>query len=339
MQILRPITMQDLDELYRLATEAEFGMTTLTRDRSVLAHKIEHAEESFARLGRKPADQIYLFVLEDPQTGRISGTTAIEAKVGGFQPFYSFRIETLLMYSEQLGTKKEQRVLHLNPDHSGPTAIGTLFLAPESRRGGMGRFLSIVRFLFMACYKDSFEKKVIAEMRGVNDEQGNSPMWEAVGRNFFEMDFPRADFLSGVDKSFIKELLPPYPIYASLLPPSARNVIGKVHPNTEPALNILYNEGFTFSGYIDIFDGGPLVIAERDNIRSVKGSREAVVASIREQGFEKQDMAIAVTHNGFRAVKDSLIEERDGQVVLSRSAAAVLDVSAGQTVRYVSIRP
>ena len=84
----------------------------------------------------------------------------------------------------------------------------------------------------MAQHPERFANKVIAEMRGVADEQGRSPFWEALGRHFFTVDFAQADHLTGVgDKSVVAELMPKYPVYVDLLPAEARAVIGQVHEN------------------------------------------------------------------------------------------------------------
>jgi arginine N-succinyltransferase len=74
------------------------------------------------------------------------------------------------------------------------------------------------------------------------------------------------------NKAFIAELMPKHPIYTLLLSPEARRVLGKVHPQTEPALHLLRRENFRMQGYIDIFDGGPTVEAPLAEIRSIKHS-------------------------------------------------------------------
>ena len=51
---------------------------------------------------------------------------------------------------------------------------------------------------------------MIAEMRGVIDDQGRSAFWDAVGKHFFEIDFPKADYLSMVNKKFIADLMPTF---------------------------------------------------------------------------------------------------------------------------------
>jgi arginine N-succinyltransferase len=50
-------------------------------------------------------------------------------------------------------------------------------------------------------------------------------------------------------------------------------VIGKCHRDGEGARKLLEWEGFSFSNVIDIFDGGPLVSAPRDHIRTKRESR------------------------------------------------------------------
>ena len=51
-------------------------------------------------------------------------------------------------------------------------------------------------------------------------------------------------------------------------------MIGRVHPNTEPALAMLKAEGFSYQGYVDIFDAGPAIEAETDKIRAIAAEPE-----------------------------------------------------------------
>jgi arginine N-succinyltransferase len=74
------------------------------------------------------------------------------------------------------------------------------------------------------------------------------------------------------NKAFIAELMPKHPIYTLLLSREAQTVLGKVHPQTAPALHLLQRENFRMQGYIDIFDGGPTVEAPLTEIRSIKRS-------------------------------------------------------------------
>src|SRR5438046_10223693 len=117
-------------------------------------------------------------------------------------------------------------------------------------------------------------------MRGYVDQTGRSPFWEAVGRHFFEFDFYRADVLCGLgEKQFIADLMPRHPIYLPLLRPEVQAVVGRVHHDTEPALALLRAEGFEPVNEVDIFDAGPLVRANVDEIRTIRQARLSTVRS------------------------------------------------------------
>ena len=88
------------------------------------------------------------------------------------------------------------------------------------------------------------------------------------------MEYSTADYLTGIgQKSFIAELMPRHPVYVNLLPPDARDAIGAVHVDTQPARAMLEQEGFRYEGYVDIFDAGPTLECFRDNIHAARQSR------------------------------------------------------------------
>lgn len=80
--------------------------------------------------------------------------------------------------------------LFLSNDHTGSSELCTLFLDPQWRKEGNGYLLSKSRFLFMAAFRERFNEKVVAEMRGVIDEQGYSPFWESLANAFSPWSFP-----------------------------------------------------------------------------------------------------------------------------------------------------
>ena len=69
-----------------------------------------------------------------------------------------------------------------------------------------------------------------------------------------------------------------------MLPLAAQAVIGKVHRDAEPALRILLSQGFRRSNEVDIFDGGPLVIADRTEIKTIREATAAQVGEVRALG-------------------------------------------------------
>lgn len=339
MVIIRPVRMDDLDHLVGLAHRETFGLTSLPKDAQTLRKRIRESLQSFQKEVEQPAGELYVFVMEDLETSTVVGTSCIVAKIGGFQPFYMYRIETCVHQSETLGIRKEISILHLVREHSGPSEIGGLLLAPEYRRHGNGRLLSLFRFLFMVHYPQRFENTVIAEMRGVLDPEGNSPFWEALGRHFFDMDYPSADLLSAMDKKFIADLMPTCPIYIPLLPKSAQKVIGQVHEQTRPALKLLHDEGFQSMGMVDIFEAGPLVSCPLEQIRTVKESRSAAVRDLMPDTAEVPAHVIAAPGEEFRACMGTATIDPDGNATVNASAAQALRLNVGDRIRFAPLRP
>ncbi len=338
MLVLRPIQLDDLDQLMALATLTGFGLTTLPRDEELLRDRVIESQSSFERMSKRPRGETYLFVLEDLRNGKVVGTCGIVSKVGGFEPFYAYRVETSIHESEMLSVRKEIKKLQLVKEHNGPSEIGSLFLSPQYRKSNNGRLLSLGRFLFVAEHLQRFDPVVIAEMRGVIDDRGASPFWDAIGKHFFEIDFPRADFLSMVNKKFIADLMPTHPIYVPLLPPEAQAVIGKVHEQTEPALKMLQDEGFVFTNEIDIFEGGPIVSCKRDDIRTVRESRRAVIADVADDLTGPDDFVVCNTRKDFRVCKGAVETSADGSIRLTSRTALSLNVKVGDTIRFAAIR-
>ncbi len=272
--ILRPVREEDSEALFHLVGSIGHGLTSLPNDPHFLSHRIDDSLRAFDPRIHKPGGEIYLFVLEEIDSGRIIGTSGILSRVGGFDPFYTYTMRESVHEYAPLQISRRLKSLHLTKSHKGPTEICSLFLDRRFRSGGLGRLLSLSRFCFMKAFPERFDNEVIAELRGYIGENNRSPFWEAVGVRFFEKDYYTADILSGLgEKAFIEALMPKFPIYINLLPEDAQAVIGKVHPHTEAARRILLNEGFRETDEVDIFDAGPLLKARRSDLASWKAAR------------------------------------------------------------------
>ncbi len=339
MVIIRPVQLNDLEALMQLSSQASFGLTTLPHDRDLLKGRILESQRGFARMAKKPGGETYLFVMEDLERGEVGGTAGIVSKVGGFEPFWTYRLETTVHESKTLKVRNEIRALHLVKEHNGPSEIGSLFLAPNFRRGTNGRLLSLSRFMFIADHRQFFDPVVLAEMRGVIDEKGGSVFWDALGRHFFEIDFPKADAMVMKDKRFIADLMPKHPIYIPLLPKVAQDVIGRVHSESVPAIKLLEGEGFSFSGMVDIFEGGPIISCPTDDIRTVKESQVLQVLKILGKPIETDPFLLSNTYShGFRATVASLNIFPGKGVEISQETAKALSLKKGDPVRVAPIR-
>jgi len=329
--VLRPVHKDDFDEVFRLITTIGDGLTSLPLDPENIAHRIDDSQRAFDPLIRKPGGETYLFVLEDLETGKIIGTSGLLSRVGGFEPFYTYEMQHLKHEYAPLKIQMELKVLHLRKNHKGPTEICSLFLHKDYRSGGLGKLLSLSRFCFMKTFKERFDETILAELRGFINEDGKSPFWEAVGRKFFRDDYSKADILSGLgEKEFIETLMPEYPIYVSLLPKSARKVIGKVHDHTRPARKILFDEGFTETNEIDIFDAGPILTAPRSELRTWKESRLAsLLEGNPDAGCSRQFLLMNQSLD-FRAIRVNAQPRATDELIVSAKALSTLGLLPGE---------
>jgi arginine N-succinyltransferase len=345
--IIRAVRLEDLDALWQLIEQATYGLTTLQITKEQLSERVELSHFAFNRRTEKPSGEPYVLVMEDLQTRHLVGLSCIFSKTGGYEPFYSYRRVVESQRCELLDKSLEIESLHLEKIHDGPTEIGSLFLSPTYRGQGRGRLLSLSRFTFMAAHPKRFAEYVIAEMRGVMSDDGECPFWEAIGRHFFQMDFPQADTLSTINKRFIEELMPHHPIYTNLLPESARAVMGDVHPHTRPALAMLEAEGFHKINLIDIFDGGPVVrckLLEIDAVRRTRRCTFAGVDAAMPEGDYVTDRKsartniVASSQGGYRAMI-GLADGPDDALRVDRLTARSLGLQAGDALLVTSLYP
>ena len=338
MLVIRPIKASDFDVLMQCAKESGHGFTSLPVDKDVIQARIDHSIKSFSLDVSSPGNESYLMVAEDTETGEIAGTTGIEAAVGLDSPFYSYHVNKVVHHSRRLKVHNVVEVLSLGNNYTGLTEICTLFLRPQFRGGFSGKLLSKSRFLMLAQFPEKFSDIIFAEMRGISDKKGDSPFWGWLKDHFFSIDFILADYLAGTgQKGFIADLMPKLPIYVNLLSDEARAVIGQVHEKTRPALRLLENEGFTYRGYIDIFDAGPTVECLRYNIDSIRRSFSAKVKIAPHTSA--QDYLISNTHfHHFRATACKVaVDQEANQAIVTQEVADALRVIEGDRVRLVAI--
>jgi len=151
------------------------------------------------------------------------------------------------------------------------------------------------------------------------------------------MDFDTADDLCGNGrKNFIAQLMPRHPLYTSFLSDEARAAIGQTHVHTTPARRLLEQEGLRYQGYLDIFDGGPVLQARVDELRA---SRDSVLTPARagEAGQGAMTLVARADMARFRVVATPA-NTVDGALVLPEMAMEALDAEAAP-VRSMALNP
>ncbi|MFN3513953.1 MAG: arginine N-succinyltransferase [Phenylobacterium sp.] len=329
---VRPARRTDLDGLLALARQAGLGMTNLPPCGDKLSRLLAASEALLERPARTGAQLV--LVLE--HEGRVVGTGCVFPAIGVDFPFYSYRISRLRQTSQALGKSMENVLLTPVNEYDGCAEVGGLFLSPDHRHAGAGRLMARSRYLFIAEHRDWFADRVISELRGYQDEEGRFPFWEGVAKPFYDMEFAEADRLSvGPGKQVIADLGPKYPIYLNLLPPEAAKAVGACHPDGRRAKALLEEEGFRFEGCIDIFDGGPTLAADIDQLKAVRERRTSRVAGV-ESYEEGHDLLVSKgSGEAFRAARGRCAPSSEGLVV-SPELAEALQISKGDEVRHVA---
>lgn len=328
----------DLEYILDLAKDSGIGMTTLPKNKKILAKRLHLSSKSFAKKVLKPSGEYYLFVLEDPHTQKIVGVSAINSLAGYKEPFYSYKVSKRSRICRLLKIRTDYEVLSLVNDNQGTSEVCSLFLSPEFRKENNGLLLSKARFLFMALAPERFASTVIAELRGVCNEDGHSPFWDKVISHFFKMPFKKADRLTlAINKQFIADLMPRHPLYIPLLPIEAQSVIGQVNASSLSAMHILSQEGFRYNNYVDIFDAGPTLEAAFNDIKTISESHVMMVNGICDE-VSSPNHLLASNQLDFRAtISNASLNTERQTCTITKAAARLLKVQCGDTIRIAPL--
>lgn len=342
MRILRTVELHDEEALIELALIASTGVLTLPRTPQRIKQKLKESLESFSAFEKPYGPGKYLFVLENLETHQIEGCSAIHYDVASPENGYYYRIKEEYRGRQPINEIYESQIL-LVPGKmpiEDTSEICTLFLSPNLHQKGMGRLLSLGRFLFISSYPERFKRKILAELRGVIDPSGISIFWEAVGRHFCNITFEECVKLFEDHTLRSKDVVASFPIYRSLLPKPAQEVIGFSHRQSMPAFKILQKEGFELLDGVDILDGGPKLYAQVNEIRTVRAAKEAVIKEIIATSVEESLRPYLICNQkiNFRACYGE-VQDCAGNCVIDRDSALALKVDIGDKVRFITAKP
>jgi len=335
MFLLREVFPEDLEGLHEVAKHLD--SVNLPDDRAALERQIEHSRKSFN--GQLDVfKREYVFVLIDTEKGnQIVGTSMIHAQHGTRRaPHIFFDVLEDERYSESLDRHFVHKVLRIGYNYNGPSEIGGLVLSPEYRRNelALGKWLSYVRFLYIAMHRAAFRDEVLSELLPPLESDGSSVVWEAIGRHFTGMSYQEADRISQTNKEFIRALFPAEPIYLSLFPKKMQDVIGQVGEETRGVEKMLRRIGFHYVDRIDPFDGGPHFVARTDEITLVRETRRARVVKVAgaDDGRPYGLVSVERDRPPHFAATGSRFRLEGTDVGLPESTLRLLDVKPGDEV-------
>jgi arginine N-succinyltransferase len=343
MHVVRPVELSDIAALETLAAVTMPGVHTLPKTREKIAASVERSMASFAAHVDIPSEESYMFVLENQARREIVGTAAIHASAGSNGTYFSFRNDVIQQVSRDLNISHSVHALTLCSELTAYSQLSGFYVRERERAGLEAALLSRTRLLFAVLAPHRFGDRFFVPLAGVTDAAGSSPFWDALGRKFFKMDFLDAERIIGGarNRTLIVELMPHYPVYVPLLPGDAQAAMGQIHPDGELAFNLLTEEGFEADDYIDIFDGGPILQAHKNSLRSFAGSvvRRVAPAEPGAGGDAPVSYAIAASsEQNFRAVTAACPPVEAGEfVVLPQEVQDALMVAPGDSVICVRI--
>ncbi|MGI4719575.1 MAG: arginine N-succinyltransferase [Janthinobacterium lividum] len=342
MYVVRPVERADIGALEAMAAVTIPGVHTLPRTREAIVAAVERSIASFAAHVDIPSEESYQFVLEDLRTREVVGTSSIHASAGSNGTYFAFRNDVIQQVSRDLNISHSVHALTLCSELTAYSHLSGFYVRNRDTAGREAALLSRGRLLYAVLAPHRFGDRFFVPLAGVTDAQGQSAFWNALGRKFFKMDFLDAErVIDGArNRTLIVELMPHYPVYVPLLPEDAQAVLGQIHPSGQLAFKLLTEEGFEADEYIDIFDGGPILQAHKNSLRSFCGSQTRQVENAgRAAGTEELvTYAVAGTEQNFRAVIAACPPVEATQAIcLPRDAQQALGVAAGDTVTCVRI--
>ncbi|CRX38390.1 arginine N-succinyltransferase [Estrella lausannensis] len=330
MYLFRQIEEKDIDEVYQMALEAHSGVTSLPKNRDLIKKKIEMSLSSFDSINhKKQENSLFLFVLENKESQELIGVSGIKSGGGREAPLHHYTLqEEVRDHPSMLSqAKKTTRILIPERSRAPYSELCSLFLKRKERKSGIGRLLSLARFLFIKEHPGLFEREIKASLRGVFDERDLSPFYENVGRKFVDIEYDKFVDLVRQDPSLILAAIPSFPLTIELLAPEARNAIGVPHQNTVPAKHMLEAQGLVFDNEVDLLDAGPILKGNLHSTRPWIHAKKGSIAEITPTSKGKK-IIIASSHMTFRAILH--VAEAQDEVHIGKKTLELLQAEPGE---------
>ena len=314
--------MRDAPALLEMILQSSGGLSSLQPRLDFLKEYIAASERSFA--GTEPVSKPhkYLLGMFTAASGKLIGCSAVKTQIGIESPFINF----------DLVGDGENQVLRASSRFKGATEVGSLFLHPDYRDTGLGRYLAKVRYHLISAEPWRFGDMVIAELRGICGKEG-SPLYDHLFEYKLDQTFLEAD-AEYYDRNplALGDIVPlgDVPVYD--FPIEVKMSLAQPHPTGIGAMRLLQSEGFIFSGTIDLFDAGPIMSVHRDTIRTTMQSQTMPSLSAAHLIDAQESLISTGLVGDFRAVVTPAAKLDHG-VLMPEAAITALGVEVGAPLR------
>lgn len=336
MWVARPAKRPDLSALLALAARARPHVHTIPRTAEAIEEAVLRSADALGREVDLPGDERYQMVLERPD-GSLAGTAAIAATAGAAGAYFCYRNDVIHHVSRDLGVSNNVHALTLNSDLTAHSQLSGFLAETGPGAASAGALLSRARLMLAAADRRRFADRFIACLPGRMRADHSSPFWDAIGRQFFQMDYLAAErALQGRRHgTLFVELMPHYPVYVPLLPAEAQEAIGQLHPAAAEPFELLGREGFEAERYVDLFDGGPVLEAHASRLRTLATAR-TLTAQCAEASAPPGETCLVATTGPLAAFRCCLAHARItldlGRVALPAPTLAALRIAPGDAV-------
>jgi arginine N-succinyltransferase len=266
---IRPARNSDLADMHEISKLAGPGFTSLQPDLDYLSALIAKSEQSF-RYPDADTSQTFLLVLETAEGGQIVGCASIKTGVGSDEFMCADFVAD--------GPVSKRTTLTLRRTLQDYTEVGSLFLHPDHRASGAGRYLARARYMLMATRPDLFGQPIVSQLRGHCNATGHSPFYDAIWLPRLGLTYQDTDvLLANEGAGFLIDRFEGLEVPLAALDVAARATVGQPHETARGALRLLCQEGFRISSLIDLSDGGPITLAQLNNLTSPKHAETVTV--------------------------------------------------------------
>lgn len=174
-----------------------------------------------------------------------------------------FRLGWAVHAADELKRLHRQRTLLLGHDLTGADELSGFAVAAElgaDRAASAWAALLRVAVDALSQAREAEARPCIAQLPGLRDAAGQSPVWQGLGRHFHAQDLDAALRQHGPGwERHVATLLPRHLVYASLLPAAVQAALGQAAPPAEPLRQALVQAGFGWREHVAVTDGGPVL--------------------------------------------------------------------------------
>lgn len=331
--LIRSAEIDDLEALHTLALNS--SLLNLPADREILYEKIRKSIASFA-CKKDVEDRQFIFVLEDQESGQVTGTSTIFSDYADIEhPLYFFSVYDENNPAPDVEVKEGYQLLRLNSQTDPISVLGGLVV--DSRYRGLpekrGKQISLVRFVFLGMYIDFFNPVVLSELMPPMEKDGSSPFWKAIGQKYtghsYEQVFQAARLK---DRSFIQDCFPKEDI---LLSPGQKHLhrsIYSVLDTGRAQQHMITKQGFEYLHRVDPMDGALQYGARINDVLAIKKGGYYYCEQLPDSRKVEVSALMGIVRDGRFSGGQVPVSIRNDKVLVPPAVMETVELSRGDRV-------